>query len=138
MSRAIYGAVLFLVIGIIGCGETDSLGRRPVSGKVTLAGQPLEAGSISFEPVGKGVSAGAPIVNGTYSISATDGLPIGSYIARISSPIGGSETPDAPGESDVVAVEQIPSEFNSASTQKVEVSKDGNNSFDFEIPKKAN
>lgn len=118
----------------LGCGgASDSLGRRPISGKVTLAGQPLAQGTISFDPIGKGTSSGAQITNGEYSIPQASGLPPGQYIVRISSPIGGTEAPEVPGESDQVAKEQIPSEYNSNSKLKVEVTPAGKNTFDFSI-----
>jgi hypothetical protein len=137
MNHVVRAVMFFVTIGVIGCGESDPLGRCAVSGKVVLAGQPLESGSISFEPIGKGVAAGATITKGVYSIPAVNGLPPGSYVVRISSPVGGIEAPEVPGESNVLAVEQIPNEFNTNSTLKVDVTKNGKNSFDFNIPQKA-
>lgn len=137
MQKFVSGALLLMAIGVWGCGAADPLGRRPISGKVTLAGSPLAQGTITFEPVAQGTSAGATIVNGTYAIAADQGLPPGKYTVRISSPTGGIATPEAPGESTQYATEQIPEDFNSNSTLKAEVSKDGNNTFDFVIPDKA-
>lgn len=134
MSKICAGVLLLLVVMLGGCGEADPLGRRSISGKVTLGGKPLPQGTISFEPSGKGTSAGATITNGVYSISAESGLPPGGYVVRISSPTGGMATPAAPGESDQLATEQVPEDFNSRSTQKVDVTKDGNSTFDFSIP----
>ena len=137
MSKICRGFLLLLAVVVFGCGEADPLGRRSVSGKVTLAGQPLAQGTISFEPSGKGTSAGATITDGSYSIPTETGLPPGSYVVRVSSPTGGVATPVAPGESGQLATEQIPEEFNAKSTHKVEVAKDGKNTFDFSIPNKA-
>lgn len=137
MQKIVSGALLLIVIGLCGCGAGDPLGRRPVSGKVTLAGEPLAHGTIAFEPAGQGTSAGATIANGTYAIAADQGLPPGKYTVRISSPTGGVATPEAPGESTQLATEQIPADYNSNSTLKVEVLKEGNNAFDFFILNKA-
>ncbi len=131
---------LFLVVELLlsGCGgSTDTLARLPISGKVTLEGQPLDQGIISFDPIGKGTSAGASISKGEYSIPTASGLPAGNYIVRISSPIGGAPTPEFPGASDQVAKERIPEEFNAQSKNKVEVTAKGKNTFDFAIPKAA-
>lgn len=131
---------LFLVAVVVlsGCGgPSDTLARRPITGKVTLAGMPLDQGIISFDPIGKGTSAGASILNGAYSIPESAGLPAGNYVVRISSPVGGAPTPEFPGESDQVAKERIPDEFNSQSKLKAEVTANGKNTFDFEIPKAA-
>lgn len=137
MARICCGGLVILAVVVLGCGESDPLGRRPVSGKVTLGDQPLTQGTISFEPSGKGTSAGATITDGSYSIPATSGLPPGKYVVRISSPTGGLATPEAPGESDQLATEQIPEEFNARSDIKIDVVKDGQNTFDFFIQNKA-
>lgn len=138
MRQLATGIVLFVALGFFGCGkESDSLGRRAVSGRVSLAGQPLAQGTITFDPVGKGTSSGAAITNGDYSLTAANGLPPGSYVVRISSPVGGIATPDVPGESDQLAKEQIPAEFNSQTNLKAEVTDAGPNTFNFDIPKAA-
>lgn len=137
MQKIVSGALLLILIGVWGCGADDPLGRRPISGKVTLAGEPLAQGTITFEPVAQGTSAGAAIVNGTYAIAADQGLPPGKYTVRISSPTGGVTTPEAPGESTQLATEQIPEDFNATSKHTIDVLKDGNNAFDFVIPNKA-
>lgn len=137
MAKVCCGFLLVLTVVVVGCGESDPLGRRPVSGEVTLEGQPLAQGTISFEPSEKGTSAGATIADGRYSISTEVGLPPGKYVVRISSPTGGVATPEAPGESDQLATEQIPEDFNAKSIVKVDVLKEGQNTFNFFIPNKA-
>src|SRR5690349_18217501 len=58
-----YSVMSLLFIGFVGCSD----GRVEISGQVTMAGKPLERGTISFLPLdGKGNSAGAKIEDGTY------------------------------------------------------------------------
>jgi len=59
-------AAAFLVL-LAGCGE--SMKRADVTGKVTVDGQPLENGAISFFPAdGKGPTGGGIIEDGEYLV----------------------------------------------------------------------
>jgi hypothetical protein len=75
-----FGPWLLLVV-LAGCGHRED--RLPVSGAVTLDGQPFGGGgAISFQPVDakQGSSAGATLgANGAYSIPAAKGLRPGKY-----------------------------------------------------------
>lgn len=54
-----------LLLFAAGCGG----GRANVEGQVTFDGQPVEQGTIVFEPVdGKGAAAGGTIQNGKYRL----------------------------------------------------------------------
>ncbi|SRR5579883_447109 len=65
-----FGGLLAFVIPLaIGCGS----GKGKVTGNVTLDGQPLPAGTITFHP-GKGNSVSGPITDGQYSVT---GVPAG-------------------------------------------------------------
>src|SRR5690606_38899279 len=84
------GRLLFALMGlgaavfISGCGPGNPLGRKAVSGTVTLDGAPVQQGSISFQPThGEGTSSGAMILGGKYSIEAVDGLADGTYLVQI-------------------------------------------------------
>src|SRR5437868_13520177 len=65
-----------LVPAAAGCGQGgDNLPRQAVSGKVTIDGQPLDTGEITFVPTagaGAGPAAGGKVENGAYSISRAD------------------------------------------------------------------
>jgi hypothetical protein len=60
----------------LGCGDG---GRLAVSGRVTLDGQPLEDGAITFIPVegNRGPAAGGAIQDGEFQIDAKDGPVLG-------------------------------------------------------------
>ncbi|WP_417848442.1 carboxypeptidase-like regulatory domain-containing protein [Thalassoglobus sp.] len=127
--------VCFLTtILFVGCGSKNPLNRQSVSGTVTLNGQPVESGSIEFQPQGaKGTMSGAVIADGKYSIATAQGLPPGNYTVRIYSADETAEREEVPGESNKLAVEKIPAKYNTESTltKSVEAGKD--NVFDFEI-----
>jgi hypothetical protein len=77
----------------LGCGDNSGLDRRyPVSGTVKYQGQPVEKGTIAFEPVKppipEGRHASGFIENGTYTLTTAvegDGALPGDYKVVISS-----------------------------------------------------
>lgn len=121
-----------------GCGpRTD---RLPVSGRVTLDGQPLDGGSIRFasEGAAKMVVSGATIQNGDFQIPIEKGLPPATYHVEIYSPdtkappVSYTSTPGGP-KMPPTAPERIPAEYNVNSQKTVAVSADKDNHFDFDI-----
>lgn len=71
---------------VIGCQDTGS-NQIPVSGKITVGGEPLKLGVITFNPKDSGRSGFGKInPDGTYQISSTgtnDGLAPGEYVVTI-------------------------------------------------------
>jgi hypothetical protein len=133
--RAISIALAAFFLPLAGC-EPAAPTNIPVSGKVTLHGQPLDQGTIQFSPAaGQATMSGGEIKDGSYSLSADNGLEPGRYDVRISSSVGGAGSADAlPGETKETPKPLIPAEYNSNTTLSVEVTKDGPNSFNFDIP----
>lgn len=129
-------ALLLLASTLIsGCSDSNPLNRQAISGKVTLAGAPLDDGSIEFHPAGStGTMSGTVVTNGAYLIAEEQGLPEGEYIVRISAADGEAEPEEMPGESNKLAVERIPPEFNVDSQVKIQVQAGQANTFDFDIP----
>ena len=128
--------------GLVGCGgASDSLPRQAVSGSVTLDGKPLEAGSITFDPVDEGkagaVNAGALISGGSYSIPRDKGLTPGAYRVSVVAASGKknaptSEAPGAPPRKKAGKA-TIPAKYNSRSTLQAEVKADASPSFNFDL-----
>jgi hypothetical protein len=124
-----------------GCGD-DYGNRQAISGQVTLKGQPLDQGSISFMPIGEAAQgevvtrSGAVIADGKYQIPRPQGLVPGKYkVALSSGASGGGVRPADPTEpTNIVSIERIPADYNVATTQEVEVKDSGKNVFDFQIP----
>ncbi len=137
---------------LLGCGPSNSLGRRAISGSVSLDGVPLDQGSIEFAPQGnrEGVGTGAMLLNGQYSTSTLKGLPPGKYVVRISSaepheknsskrangpPGRGTSGPAGPAGFDMTGIKRnrIPARYNAESQLFVEVTEEGENKFDFKL-----
>ena len=123
---------------VAGCAPRSD--RLQVSGKVTLDGKPLDSGTIRLTSTGteKLSASGAMIEQGEFLIPQEKGLPPGTYVIEISSPDPSAPLvvyPSAPGEPALppTAPERIPAEYNSKSKHTVDVSKDGENHFVFEI-----
>ena len=141
-----FGDCLLAFTMIVGCGEPNPLGRKAISGNVVFDGTPLDTGVIEFVPKDPaGHSTGTVINNGEYSIEAHKGVPPGNYIVRITSPtddatIDPEEELLPPGPQETgprqppPATERIPANYNTKSDQRVEVTEDGDNQFDFDIP----
>jgi hypothetical protein len=85
MQNRIISSIIILLL-LVGCGSDNPLGRQAISGRVTFDGAALDQGTIEFSPASeRGVTAGAAVRNGEYSIPALKGLPPGKYIVRINS-----------------------------------------------------
>ena len=126
------------LVGVVwGCGKANPLDRRPISGRVTLNGVPLEEGSISFQPEQRGgVSSGALITQGSYSIPAAKGLPVGKYRVMISgSEPAAEQIPEGamPGDTVSLPEELIPPEYNVQSNQFIEVKEAGPYEYNYDI-----
>lgn len=132
---------LGLICLVCGCGEGNPLGRKPISGTVTLDGAPVPHGNISFQPLQQGgVGSGSAITDGEFSISEEQGLPVGNYQVMIYAsdpsiavlPPGGMPGDDVP-----TPVELVPPEWNTKTTQKIEVTAEGpHDEYKFEIKTK--
>lgn len=127
---------LGILIILSGCGDANPLGRKAISGQVTLDGVPVKSGSVSFVSLSEeGVGSGAVITDGTFSIPAAKGLPPGEYMVRINS-AGETAAPapaGPPGEAPPLGRELIPASWNTRSKQKISVTADGENQFTFSI-----
>ena len=121
-----YLAVITLLVVIVcsGCGRGNP-NRAEVHGTVTLDGQALDQGTISFLPSGqtKGPAAGASIVDGSYSISADAGPAIGTNRVEIrSARATGGRLPNG----DPAIDEFIPSQYNTKTKLTVTIEPGGN------------
>jgi hypothetical protein len=127
---------LLLVVAVFGCADPSG-GREAVSGEIRFKGQPLDQGQIQFIPAeGQDTHSGDLIKEGKYAVDKMKGLKPGKYKVVISSGDPKQHAPpeELPGAPFPVAKERLPKEYNTASTQVVEVKKGGPNQFDFTIP----
>ena len=121
----------------VGCGPENPLGRKAISGKVTLDGGPLDQGNIEFHPLFEGgVQSGGRITSGRYSIPAHEGVRLGQYRVSISDFVPTPPLPPGHMPGDALPPSpkpKVPAEWNSKSQHTVEVKKEGPFKFDFDI-----
>ena len=110
---------IVVVLGLAGCGSN---GRSTVEGTVTLNGQPIESGSMSFRPLdGKTPTVGCFITAGRFRLQ----VPIGSMRVEISAmeksgKKGVTTAQGDPVEVDLVT-EAIPERYNAKSELVIDV-----------------
>ena len=139
--RACASALLVLAaVFPAGCGSDAADGRQALSGTVRLRGEPLDHGSIQFQPTApeQKYATGAMIEHGKFSISREFGLTPGVYLVVISSQEIDKNAPPpgaVPGASPPPKMrELIPPEYGVRSKRTIEV-KAGRepNHFDFDL-----
>ena len=133
-----FSAAFLSAFSLTGCGG----GSAGVHGKVTLDGQPLETGVISFQPMEgtAGPAAGATIAQGEYKVQGEAMPSPGTYRVEIKSqkktgkkmPVG---SPAPPGTMAEETIEAVPPQYNKKSTLQREL-KGGQNTVDFELASK--
>ena len=127
-TRLALGLALLLALG---CG-----GRKfvPVSGKVTLNGQPLAGATVSFQPIAEGSveaaagSVGKTDAQGEYTLTASTGqggAAVGKHRVMISllNPKVGED--DARRRHGPALEDKVPPRYNKDSKEVVEVPADG-------------
>jgi hypothetical protein len=132
----------------VGCsGSGDDLPREAVSGTVTLDGQLLPNGSISFMPSGGSgagptpTGGGGAIASGKFSIARDTGLVPGSYnVAIYASEQSAERTKPAQAGAGIKPAERakelIPAKYNTSTELKAEIKKGGGNDLTFTLESK--
>ncbi len=132
--------LLAAVSALLGCSAgDDGWNRQSVRGTVTLRSEPLDSGTISFEPMdlSAGTSGGTEIQAGEFHMERSQGLPPGEYIVRIySADLSSAPAPVNPAEQDGIMApkERIPRKWNSESRETITVVDNGENAFELNIP----
>ncbi|HWL07167.1 MAG TPA: hypothetical protein VNQ76_02025 [Planctomicrobium sp.] len=128
---------MFCLILASGCGGSQGGPETEwVQGRVNLNGQPVKDGEIIFEPVDFSASSAGKIEGGQFSFKSR----LGMMLVRISSmeeiesdpkeasvDLGNVDTPQRNYRS------LIPKQYNSETTLKIEVTRDGKNNFAFDL-----
>jgi hypothetical protein len=127
---------LGLLLSLNGCGDRAG-GRLAVHGAVTLDGQSLGGGSISFRPVAgsTGPTAGAKVVDGRFAIPSDKSLFAGKYRVEITATRKtGKQVKDPTFGAMVDQVAQyLPGKYNRSSELTAEVKPGGPNDFTFNL-----
>lgn len=132
----------FLSVGLAllaaagGCGRAgDGFSYQPVSGRVTVDGEPRQGLTITFVPQSKNLNSGRPSIgltdqDGRYEARTIDGragAAVGDHIVSISSEQIDMDTQE------VVVREEIPRRYNERSTLQITVPSGGTDAADFAI-----
>ena len=109
--RVFFGLTLVAVLGLTGCSQGPA--KSHITGEVTLDGDTVDEGSISFVPSdGQSPTAGGLIENGTYSVD----VPPGPKKVMITSPevIGQKKAYESDPNSPMIDIvrERIPTKYN--------------------------
>jgi hypothetical protein len=138
---------LLLVSLLAGCGS-DAGGpqRSAIEGHVTLAGEPLPAGTVAFIPAepAKGPTVFATIREGHYQLSQAEGPVLGPHRVEINPSLGFDPAAGA-NDREVALTEhlrangpivppvRIPEKYNRRSLLTAVVTENGANTFDFPL-----
>ena len=128
LRSVVYGLVTWVWCGtLVGCGDAGPK-TYPVSGSVTLDGQPLAEGDIYFFPLDPNVSADAgKITGGLFAFRTKAGkMRVEIRATRV---VPGKRTPMG----GPVREEALPSRYNTATELSAEVVAGGTNQFHFPL-----
>jgi hypothetical protein len=123
--------MLLALLALAGCGAKESR----VSGTVTLDGQPIDAGAITFLPSdGQSPTAGGVIQDGRYSVK----VPVGTMKVSISAPkvVGKKKIYPTPQSPEMpITKEAVPARYNEQTELQLDV-KPGANQKDWDLHSK--
>lgn len=147
-STATMTAILVVMVPCVlaGCGGRDANLPKlePVSGTVTLDGQPLSGAVVQFVPVGTTRGSGASAVtgtDGTYSLKSPEGdagVPAGEYRVVISKEAmpDGSDPPAGVPPADSGAQETLPPKYSDYERSEIKKTVfEGGGTIDIEMKK---
>lgn len=136
MPRRLWIAAALLAA--LGCGGPYQF--VPVSGKVTLNGQPLPDAWVNFQPIGTKDkdpgpgSVGKTDAQGRYSLRVDprqSGAVVGTHRVRISTK--GDKAEEAPDGGGKVYPDKVPRRYNDETTLKCEVPPGGKTDADYDL-----
>ena len=131
------GSCLSLLLLALGCGGSSGPPRAAVSGTITLDGQPLSQGTITFVPAGEGTAASGEIEKGQFSIPADKGPSPGKCrVEVVSFQETGKKVPGISDDASGMTAETkqiIPEQFNVKSTLAENVAESGENVFELSL-----
>lgn len=133
--RSIAPIVLLLIV-ICGCDRSPQ--RQYIYGRVTLDGQPLDFGSITFVPDPTGPKASGIIEKGQYTIQSVRGPLAGDKLVEIRAPRYPADEPPPTTSSEklrqmAVAPEALPARYNNKTELRATVTESGPNEFNFDL-----
>jgi len=129
--------LLTSILPAAGCSRGGQIKpkRYPVSGTVTLDGQPLSEGRVAFVTVSQGLIDAVPIKDGRFSGMAAAGSQRVEFYFIKEVPYAESGYKPMPGETPpaTVKMQMLPAHLNTESTLTANVEPEGKNEFTFEL-----
>ena len=127
-------AALVLASAVVGCNDAgDGLPRVAVTGKVTVAGEPLAKGAVTFRPDGAGAESTGAVENGSFTIPSADGPTPGKYKVSATESIERAESDKL--NNFTLQPQTKPSKTGIGGPLDAEVKAEGENSFTFDFPR---
>lgn len=127
-------ATLGISLGLAGCTDGgDGLPRVAVTGKVTVEGEPLAKGAVTFRPDGAGAEATGEVVDGIFTIPAIDGPTPGKYKVSATETIERAESEKL--NTFTLQPQTKPSKTTIGGPLEAEVKADGENSLSLDFPR---
>lgn len=134
-------AALFVTLGLSGCGSSEGYSLVPVSGTITLDGQPLADATVSFQPTGGATlgpgSAAVTDSSGKFELKTSEadsrsGAVVGSHQVQIT---GIQDTRDASDDTvKPAAKDPVPQRYRDPGLT-FDVPADGTDKANFELTK---
>ncbi len=124
--------LVLLLIMSVGCGGQSGPERASLKGTVSLDGEPMGGGVVTFQsPKG---AWGTTIQKGEFAMSGDEGLPVGDYTIRFNwlKPTGKKIIEPDSGQETDETLEAIPVKYNLQTTEKATI-KSGNNTVKFDL-----
>lgn len=127
-------AALGLSLGLAGCSDGgDGLPRVAVTGKVTVEGEPLARGAITFRPEGSGAESSGAVEGGAFTIPSADGPTPGKYKVSVTETIERAESDKL--NNFTLQPQTKPSRTTIGGPLEAEVKADAENSFTLDFPR---
>lgn len=134
-------SIAAMLIAAMGCGSSqDGFNYQPVTGKVTLDGQPLAGATVAFIPQSTSLESGRPSTGMTddsgvftlKSMGGQDGAVVGEHVVSISTKLVDNDTKE------LLAEETVPMRYNNRSELTFTVPSSGTDMADFELESRKN
>jgi hypothetical protein len=129
---------ILMLTAFAGCISRSAPPKRgKLSGKVTLDGKPVASGRIKFFALDpSGSNAAAPITNGDFSLSETEGPTKGKYRVEFSVPSATKRripNDDVPGEFIEEAPETLPPKYHRDSNITLDYDPENPQPFNYDL-----
>lgn len=127
-------AGLGLSLALAGCSDSgDGLPRVAVTGKVTVEGEPLAKGAVTFRPDGAGAESSGAVEGGAFTIPSADGPTPGKYKVSVTETIERAEGDKL--NNFTLQPQTKPSKTTIGGPLDAEVKAGGDNAFTFDFPR---